>query len=118
MKLGEVVPGDEDAVAGPHVADAVARRLHDAGGVRAGRVGGRDDLAVGARADRGVDRIDAHGLDADDDLAGADLGLGELFEAEHLGAAELAGADRFHAGSIEDSGRGIKHCGTGAPRMA
>src|SRR5690606_19866558 len=72
-----LVPGGRpDGVAGPPAGDALTDSPHDAGEIHAEGAGQpvADAAAVGARADLAVDRVDARGMDLDEDLALACLG--------------------------------------------
>ena len=73
--------GGVDPVAHGHPGDPRSHGLHHAGGVVAGGVGqgpGRGGV-MNAAPDIGVIGVDADGMDLEQDLPGADLGLGDFF---------------------------------------
>ncbi len=73
------------------------RLLHDAGGVKAGRIRERGLVGVDAGAHVGVDGVDAGGAHPDQSLARPrGRRRGGLLHGQDLGAAELRDADRFH----------------------
>ena len=79
-----------------HVGDALAHGPHDAGELRPGRKRQRRLYLVFVLDDQYVRKIDARGLDRDDDLAAAGREPGHFLEREHFGPAELPAHDRFH----------------------
>jgi len=49
-----------------------------------------------AGADVGVNGVDAGSVDADEELAGSGMKVGDGFELHDVGRAELVDADGFH----------------------
>ncbi|GGM59060.1 hypothetical protein GCM10007977_070740 [Dactylosporangium sucinum] len=86
----------EDRVAGPVQGDADAHRLDDAGDVPAEPHRPAQETAGGAVPV--VGRVDAGGVDADEDLARAGLGLRDLDQSQHLWTAERDLLDCAHRG--------------------
>src|SRR5262249_2316901 len=70
--------------------------LDDAGRVRARRVGQFGSPIVGVRAQIGVHRVDAGGVNAHEDLVRPRLGCRHFLELEDRGAAILGYADGLH----------------------
>jgi len=87
-----------DAVADFEFGDGFTNGVDSAGGVFSGSIGEWHG-AVLAGADVGIDGVDADGVDADDDLATRGFGVGDFFEFQDFGAAELADSNGFHGGS-------------------
>ena len=87
----------EDAVAHVEARHAFAERLHGSGDVAAKdrREGDRKALLGRAGAHLPVDWIDAGGVDADQHLAGAGLGVGEVLVLQVGGRAVVVEDDAF-----------------------
>ena len=89
-------------------------------GVRAGdlaagrqRQGLLGEVVVAGRV--GVGEVDPAARDVDDDLAVAGLGVGQLDELHHLGAAELLDLDRLQSASLRRGSRFPLVCRTRVP---
>src|SRR5690606_17257761 len=97
--------GPGDAVPGGEPFDPGAEGEHGAGTLLAEhpRVGPR----VHALAVVDVDEVHSRGLDRDERLPGARLGLGQLDEGELFGPARGLDADGSHGSTLGTSGRGI-----------
>lgn len=86
-----------DAVAGFEAGDAFADALNEPGGVVAGGEG-EFAGAVFAGAGIGFDGVDSDGAGADEHLAFADGGRGNVLELEDVGLAKFVDSDRLHIG--------------------
>ena len=87
--------GGVDPVAHGHPLDPRPHGLHHAGGVVAGGVGqGRGGIGPGPHV--GLIGVDADGVDLDQDLAGAHLGLRDFFQPQHFGLAEFVDTNGLH----------------------
>ncbi len=76
--------------------------MHAADDLEARRVRHGDREAGDAGPDVDVEVVERGGVDAQDDLAGARPGVGDVLDAQHLGAAELVEAQGSHG---RESGR-------------
>src|SRR5262249_53406310 len=94
LGVGPLHAGPGHAVAGRHLPHPVAHALHGPRPLLAGGEGGGDLVEAGPMVD--VDEVDPRRLDPHDGLPRARGGIGDLFVAQHLGAAVLVDADGFH----------------------
>jgi SAM-dependent methyltransferase len=96
LGVGAAAADDVDTVARLHPRYAVSDRDDLAGAVAAGREGQLRLAGVVAAAHVGLDRIDAGGADADENLTRARLRVRHLLDLHHLGLTELAHQDGPH----------------------
>src|SRR4029077_18510327 len=85
-----------DAVAGFYLRDARADRFDDARAIGARSIGQRRLHGVSAVTHVSVIRIDADGVNADEDLSGSRLGGGDFFVLQHFWTTEFVDYDCFH----------------------
>ena len=90
--------GGVDPVAHGHPGDPRPHGLHHAGGVVAGGVGQGPGSGgvMNAAPDVGLIGVDADGMDLDQDLPGAHLGLGDFFQLQDFGPAKFVHTDGLH----------------------
>ena len=102
MDLGWFAEGEFGIGAGkaPAEVNALAGGFDDAGSIHAGGVGEVWRRGVLAGADVGVNGVDAGSVDADEELPGCGMKVGDGFELHDVGRAELVDADGFHNGFI------------------
>ena len=97
-------PGLHDDLRADRPRRARAERVDLAGDVGAEAVRVLELERGAAAADPDVEVIERDGADADAHLAGPGSGIGQLLEAEHLGAAVLA---QHHRGHRHDRGYNV-----------
>src|SRR5581483_7428608 len=92
--------GQVDAVTDLQLGAPGTDGFDDPGAVAARYIRKRRQQGVGAGTDVGLDGVDARRVDANESLALARLGIGNLFELQHLRPTELVHLDRLHVVSL------------------